>query len=227
MVTSGRASGKRPDSGLARAPASLGCSEPVPMSLCLGLSRRELPCVCLRALLRLASVVSLLPFAIDGGSLVLRRKIVCGIIPVKRSLCSMPRSTAARSTAKFGARTPRRAAGAARTPRPGARSEHAREGSWQASPSHRVRGQGAARRDASDRQDGLPKRHGRHAAQLPLPGEFGIVGRQLRPLHRVGVQQRTRGRRPAPSLPGRRGEALLHHAPGRIEGLLLRDLRQF
>ena len=72
----------------------------------------------------------------------------------------------------------------------------------------------------------LPTRHGRHAAQLPVPEELGIARRQLRALHRLGVQQRARLGRHAASLPRRRGEAVLHHAPGRLEGLLLRDLRQ-
>ena len=81
-------------------------------------------------------------------------------------------------------------------------------------------------RGRNARCGGLPTRNGRHAAQLPMPEELGIAGRQLRALHRVGVQQRARLGRHAASLPERRGESLLHHAPGRLEGLLLRDLRQ-
>ena len=71
---------------------------------------------------------------------------------------------------------------------------------------------------------GLPRRHGRHPAQLPLPAELGTAGRQLCPLHRVDMQQWVSFRCPPASLPGRRGKALLQTARRRIEGLLLRHL---
>src|SRR5215813_2481188 len=73
--------------------------------------------------------------------------------------------------------------------------------------------------------DGLPAWHGWNATQLPLPDELRIVGRQLRALHR-DVSQRARGGRKSSSLPRCRGKACLQDAPGRVEGLLLLDLRQ-
>ena len=83
----------------------------------------------------------------------------------------------------------------------------------------------AARGNGRGHLGGLPTRHGRHAAQLPLPEEFRIIGRQLRPLQR-DVQYRTGRRRRTSTLPGSRGKARLQNASGRIEGLLLLDLRQ-
>jgi len=74
--------------------------------------------------------------------------------------------------------------------------------------------------------DGLPARHGRHPAQLPLPEELRIAGRQLRALHRHDVSERIAGEREPKSLPGPRSEALLQDAAGWAEGLLLPDLRQ-
>ena len=76
------------------------------------------------------------------------------------------------------------------------------------------------------RCDRLPARNGRYAAQLPMPEELGAARRQLRALHRFRVQQWLGPGRPAPSLPRRRGEALLQNASGRLQGLLLRDVRQ-
>ena len=71
------------------------------------------------------------------------------------------------------------------------------------------------------------RRHGRHAAQLSLPGETrnslgGICVRYTASACSKGLAVE----RPPGSLPGRRGKDLLHHAPRRNEGLLLRHLRQ-
>ncbi len=163
----------------------------------------------------LAAFVSLLPLALGGDRA--EAGIVCGMFDGKFSCRSE-----SRAGAQFG-----------KNATPGARIElrqFTRRLTGEQAPTDpggRLLGIPVkAPREERLMRHGLPTWHGRHATQLPLPEEFGIVGRQLRALHRVGVQQRTSLRRPPASLPGRRGEALLHNAPGRLEGLLLRDLRQ-
>src|SRR5262245_17923790 len=72
----------------------------------------------------------------------------------------------------------------------------------------------------------MPRRHGGDAAKLQVSGELGNARRQLRPLHRLLMQQGAHRGRPAASLRERRGEDLLQVARRRTEGLLLRELRQ-
>src|SRR5581483_8774054 len=84
----------------------------------------------------------------------------------------------------------------------------------------------AAGRDGGGDLWRLRARHGRHAAEVPLPGELRAPWRPLRPLHRDHVSERAAGERKPRALPGRRGQALLQDAPGWAERLLLPDLRQ-
>ena len=82
----------------------------------------------------------------------------------------------------------------------------------------------ASHRRSGSYQRGVRARNGRHAAWLSLPKELGVVGRQLRPLHRY-LQQWPRRRLHPATLRGNRRKARLQNASGRLEGLLLPDLR--
>ncbi len=164
----------------------------------------------------LAAFLSVLPLPLGGDGL-LQAKIVCGMFDGKFGC----------KTAPGGAQYGKNAAPGAKTETP----DESPEGiTGEQNPTDPAAGPGSTGQGTSGGNArcgyGLPTRHGRHATQLPVPEELGIIGRQLRALHRVGMQQRASLRRPPPSLRGGGREAVLHNEAGWIEGLLLFDLRQ-